>query len=124
MFKLKNSVAQEIVHHRMNEHEIGVTDLCGVNEKGTYYVHALYGKNPRIAALLNVHAYLHLFEHMYTTDNVMIFSSRKDGVLLTKDYGIELIAKGHDETYGFDWHGLMSPVKEILFSDTVVKLIS
>jgi hypothetical protein len=54
---------------------------------------------------------------------VLIFSSRKDGVLLTRDYGIELIDSGIDETFGFKWHGLMSPVEDILFSDTVVKLI-
>ena len=123
MFKIKNEVAQKVVRHQKSEYSITTSDLCGVNENGTYYVHALYGKNPKIAALLNVHAYLHLFKHMKTVDNVMIFSSRKDGVLLTKDYGIALIDKGRDETYGFDWHGLMSPVEDILFSDTVVKLI-
>jgi hypothetical protein len=60
---------------------------------------------------------------MKTTDNVLIFSSRKDGVLLTRDYGIELIDSGIDETFGFKWHGLMSPVEDILLSDTVVKII-
>jgi len=123
MFKIKNSVAEEVVHHRKYEHRISMEDLCGPNEKGTYYVHGLYGKNPKIAALLNVYAYLYLFEHMRTTDNVLIFSSRKDGVLLTKDYGIKLIDSGVDESYRFKWHGLMSPVEDILFSDTVVKLI-
>ena len=123
MFKLKNDVAESIVRHERNEYTLTIKDFCGQNEHGTFYVHALYGKNPKIAALLNVHAYIHLFKHMKTADNVMIFSSRKDGVLLTKDYGIELVAKGRDENYGFDWHGLMSPVEDILFSDTVVKLI-
>jgi len=123
MFKIKNSVAERIVTYTRGEHTITVEDLCHTDEAGTYYVHALYGKNPKIAAMLNVHAYLHLFEQMDVTDNVLIFSSRKDGVLLTKDYGIELIAKGYDETLGFEWHGLMSPVEDILFSDTVVKLV-
>jgi transcriptional regulator with XRE-family HTH domain len=123
MFKIKNSVAESVVRHKRNKYTLGVQDFCGPNEKGTFYVHALYGKNPKIAALLNVHAYIHLFKNMKTVDNVMIFSSRKDGILLTKDYGIELIAQGRDEKYGFDWHGLMSPVEDILFSDTVVKLV-
>ncbi|BAF71361.1 hypothetical protein SUN_0401 [Sulfurovum sp. NBC37-1] len=86
------------------------------------YVHALYGRSPKIAAELNVKAYLYLFVHMDTTDNVMIFSSRTDGVLLTKDYGIKVIASGEDEEYGFEWHGMLSPVEDILFSDTVLKL--
>jgi len=123
MFKIKNSVAENIVYHRRNEYTLTLDDLCDVKEHGTYYVHALYGKNPRIAALLNVKAYLYLFENIQYVDNVAIFSSRKDGVLLTKDYGIELVAKGKDETFGYVWHGLLSPVEDILFSDTVVKLI-
>jgi len=123
MFKIKNSVAEEIVTHKRGEHTVTMEDLCRTDEPGTYYVHALYGKNPKIAAILNVYAYIHLFEHMKTIDKVLIFSSRKDGMLLTKDYGIELIAKGYDETLGYTWHGLMSPVEDILFSDTVVKLV-
>jgi|GEM_PF-5167493 len=123
MFKIKNSVAEKIVRHHRNEYGITFEDLCAPTQKGTYYVHALYGKNPKIAALLNVQAYLHLFEQMQAVENVMIFSSRKDGMLLTRDYGIELIDKGKDSVYGFEWHGLMSPVEDILFSDTIVKLI-
>lgn len=60
---------------------------------------------------------------MDTIDNMMIFSTRTDGVLLTKDYGIKMLAQGKDEEYGFEWHGMLSPVEDILFSDTVLKLI-
>ncbi len=123
MLKIKNSVAQEIAHYKRSEFSLTKDDFCDVNENGTYYVHALYGRSPKIAAILNVKAYLHLFEHMDTTDNVMIFSTRTDGVLLTKDYGIKVIANGEDEQYGFDWHGMLSPVEDILFSDTVLKLV-
>jgi len=123
MLKIKNSVAREIAHYKRSEFSLTEDDFCDVDENGTYYVHALYGRNPKIAAILNVKAYLHLFEHMDTTDNVMIFSTRTDGVLLTKDYGIKVIANGEDEQYGFDWHGMLSPVEDILFSDTVLKLV-
>lgn len=123
LFKIKNSAAEEIAHHKRSELSLTEDDFCDVDEKGTYYVHALYGRSPKIAAVVNVEAYLHLFEHMDTVDNMMIFSTRTDGVLLTKDYGIKMVAKGKDEEYGFEWHGMLSPVEDILFSDTVLKLI-
>ena len=123
MLKLKNHVAEEIVHHRRSKFDIKEEDLCTPEEKGTYCIHAFYGKNPKIAALLNVKAYVHFFDHLSSIDNVMIFSSRADGVLLTKDYGIKMVAKGRDEAYDFNWYGMLSPVEDILFSDTVVKLI-
>jgi len=123
MFKVKNHVAKDIVYHRRNEHSLTTDDLCAENEKGTYYIHALYGKNLQIAALLNVKAYIHLYENLDFVENIAIFSSRNDGVLLTKDYGIKCVAKGKDVHFGFGWHGMLSPVEDILFSDTVVKLI-
>ena len=123
MVKIKNSVAKDIAHYQRSEFSLTENDFCTPNEPGTYYIHALYGRSPKIAALLNVEAYLHLFEQLQTTDNVMIFSTRTDGVLLTKDYGIKVLAKGEDEEYGFNWHGMLSPVEDILFSDTVLKLV-
>ena len=59
----------------------------------------------------------------HLNDIIMIFSTRTDGVLLTKDYGIEVVANGEDEVHDFKWYGMLSPVEEILFSDTVLKLI-
>ena len=123
MLKIKNAVAEDIAYHRRSELSLQEEDFCTANEKGTYYVHALYGCNPKIAALLNVEAYLYLFDHIGTIDNVMIFSSRTDGMLLTKDYGIQEVARGKDDVYGFEWHGMLSPVKDILFSDTILKLV-
>jgi transcriptional regulator with XRE-family HTH domain len=123
MFKVRNEIAEAIAHNRRSEFSITTEDLCNNDEQGSYYIHALYGRNPKIAAILNVKAYLHLFENLNTIDNIVIFSSRQDGVLLTKDYGIGMVAKGKDEQYGFDWYGMLSPVEDILFSDTVVKLI-
>jgi len=123
MLKLKNDVAEEIAHHRRSEFDLTSSDFCDVNESGTYYVHALYGRSPKIAAELNVKAYLHLFENLKYIDKVMIFSTRVDGVLLTKDYGIEIVDSGEDDEHGFKWYGMLSPVEDILFSDTVLKLV-
>jgi len=123
MLKLKNHVAEEIAHHKKSEFDLNKNDFCDIYENGTYYVHALYGRSPKIAAELNVKAYLHLLDHMNTVDNVMIFSSRTDGVLLTQDYGIKEVAHGVEKEFGFEWYGMLSPVEDILFSDTVVKLI-
>jgi hypothetical protein len=123
MLKIKNHTAEDIAHHRRSEFSLTEDDFCDPQEKGTYYVHALYGRDPNIAAELNVKAYLYLFENMEYIDNVMIFSSRVDGLLLTKDYGIQIIDNGEDDKYGFSWYGMLSPVEDILFSDTVVKLI-
>jgi len=123
MFKLKNSVAKEIAQNRRSEFDLGSDDFCDTHENGTYYVHALYGSNPQIAAQLNVEAYIYLLANLKHTDSIMIFSSRDDGVLLTKDYGIKIIDSGVSSVYGFEWHGMLSPVEDILFSDTVVKLI-
>jgi len=123
MLKLKNHVADEIVHNKRSEFDLKENDFCELNENGTYYVHALYGRNPKIAAELNVKAYLFLFENLKHTDNVMIFSTRTDGVLLTKDYGIKIVDSGEDDEYGFKWYGMLSPVEDILFSNTVLKLV-
>jgi transcriptional regulator with XRE-family HTH domain len=123
MLKIKNDTAEAIAYNWRSELSITEHDLCLPHEQGSYYIHALYGRNPKIAALLNVQAYLHLFDHLRSIDNVVIFSTRKDGVELTKDYGIEMVAKGKDEKFGFQWHGMLSPVEDILFSDTVVKLV-
>ena len=123
MLKVKNSTAEAIAHNRRSELSITADDLCTPEEKGSYYIHALYGQNPKIAAHLNVEAYLFLFDHLDTIDNIVIFSSRTDGVELTKDYGIAMVAEGKDEVFGFTWKGMLSPVEDILFSDTVVKLI-
>lgn len=111
MLKIKNHVAKEIAHHQRSEFSLTSDDFCDVSENGTYYIHALYGSNPNIAAILNVEAYLRLFKHMYSTDNIMIFSTRTDGVLLTKDYGIKIIASGRDKQYGLEWRGMLSPCR-------------
>ncbi len=122
MFKIKSSVAKDIAYHKRSEFLLTKEDFCSVDEIGSYYIHALYGCNQKIAALLNVKAYLYLFENIDMIDNVIIFSSRSDGVLLTKDYGISEVAYGKDEIYGFEWHGMLSPVEDVLFSDTVLRL--
>ena len=121
MLKIKSDTAEAIAYNRRSELSISESDLCLPNDTGSYYIHALYGRNPKIAALLNVHAYLHLLDNLDTIDDILIFSTRKDGVELTKDYGIKTVAQGKDETYGFKWHGMLSPVEDILFSDAVIR---
>jgi transcriptional regulator with XRE-family HTH domain len=123
MFKLKNERAQQLVHNQLNENLVTVDDLCDTEDFGSYYIHALYGVNPTIAALVNARAYLYLLDHQKNIDNVVIFSSRADGMRLARAYGIKVVAKGQNREYGFTWYGMQSPVEDILFSDTVLKLI-
>ncbi len=123
MFKLNNDAARRLVHNRLNENHIRETDLCPRSERGSYYIHALYGVNPTIAALLNTRAYLYLFDHLDSINTVSIFSSRKDGMRLARAYGIRTVARGKNTEFDFTWYGMQSPVVDILFSDTVLKLI-
>ena len=123
MFKVKNDVARDLTHNRINEHSITNEHCCGATVKGCYYIHALYGVNPTIAALLNSKAYIYLFDNMSGIDNIVIFSSRKDGLRLAKAYGIKTVAKGRNRKCNFTWHGMESPVEDILFSDTVLRLV-
>jgi hypothetical protein len=123
MFKLNNDAARLLVHNQLNENQITETDLCSRAEKGSYYIHALYGVNPTIAALLNTQGYLYLFDYMDVIDNICIFSSRKDGMRLARAYGISTVAQGKHRECNFTWYGMESPVEDILFSDTVLKLI-
>jgi len=121
MFKIRNSTAEAIAYNRRSEFSISQRDLCPPDDTGSYYIHALYGRSPRIAALLNVQAYLYLLDNLDTIDKILIFSTRKDGVKLTRDYGIRTVAQGKDGHYGFEWHGMLSPVEDILFSHTVLR---
>jgi transcriptional regulator with XRE-family HTH domain len=123
MFKLENDIAQNLIHNKISEFAITTNHLCKNNENGSYYIHALYGVNPTIAALVNSKAYLYMFDNMTSIDNVVILSSRKDGLRLAKAYGIRTVAKGKNKKYNFIWHGMDSPVEDILFSDTVLRLI-
>jgi transcriptional regulator with XRE-family HTH domain len=123
MFKLNPDAARHLVHNRLNENHINKTDLCPRGETGSYYIHALYGVNPTIAALLNTEAYLYLFDHMNSIDTISIFSSRKDGMRLARSYGITTIAHGKNKEFDFTWYGMQSPVEDILFSNTILKLI-
>ena len=123
MLKLKTEVARDIAYGKKSEFNITDNDICAELESGTYFIHALYGRSPKIAAELNVKAYLYLFENIDYIDNIMIFSTRTDGVLLTKDYGIKTVANGKNIAFGFQWHGMLSPVEDIIFSDTIIKLV-
>jgi transcriptional regulator with XRE-family HTH domain len=123
MYKVKSETTEKLVHNRLKERDLSKKDLCDVGEDGDYYIHALYGVNQTIAAMLNTETYIHLLHHIDTINNIVIFSSRKDGVRLAKAYGIQVVDKGEDTTYNLTWHGMCSPVEDILFSDTVLKLV-
>ena len=123
MYKVHSEVSKKIIEYRLKEHELSIQDLCPIDKKGDYYIHALYGVNPLIASILNVDTYLYLFDNIDTINNIVIFSSRKDGLRLAKAYGIEVIKSGEDMKYGVSWSGMRSPLEDILFSDTVLKLV-
>ena len=123
MFKLKSEAAHRLVHHHLDENQVSEEDLCSREERGSYYIHALYGVNPTIAALVSGRAYLYLFDNMATIETISIFSSRADGRRLARAYGIKTVAHGRHKECGFTWFGMQSPVEDILFSDTVLKLI-
>jgi len=123
MYKVPQKVSKALIHYKLKEKNLNYSDLCQPQEPGDYYIHALYGVNPMMAAMLNVETYLYLFDNINTINNIVIFSSRKDGVRLAKAYGIEVVESGEDLHYGINWSGMCSPVEEILFSDTVLKLV-
>ncbi len=123
MFKLNSDAARRLVHNQLSENRISTDDLCTEDERGSYYIHALYGVNPTIAALLNSRAYLYLYDQKKNIDTIVIFSSRADGRRLARAYGIRTVAWGKNREYDFSWYGMESPVADILFSDTVLKLI-
>ena len=123
MYKVPSEVSKRIINYEFKERDLAYSDLCPPNTPGDYYIHALYGVNPTMASILNVETYLYLFDNIKTINNIVIFSSRKDGVRLAKAYGIGVVKSGEDLHYGINWSGMSSPVEEILFSDTVLKLV-
>ena len=123
MYKIPQEVSKKLTNYELKEKDLSYNDLCKPQDSGDYYVHALYGVNPMMASMLNVETYLYLFDNINTINNIVIFSSRKDGVRLAKAYGIELVQSGEDLQYGINWSGMSSPVEDILFSDTVLKLV-
>jgi len=123
MYKVPSVVSKKILNYELKERDLSYSDLCSPKTSGDYYIHALYGVNPTMASILNVETYLHLFDNIDTINNIIIFSSRKDGVRLAKAYGIEVMKSGEDLHYGINWSGMCSPVEDILFSDTVLKLV-
>ena len=121
--KLKNSVTEDIVHHRRSLFSITVNDFCDAGTKGTYLILTLFARSGKVAALLNIEHYYHLIDHMNAIDNIAIFSRREDTVPMTRDYGIHLMTSGIDEDEGYQWYGLSAPLEDILFTDTVVEAI-
>jgi len=123
MLKINEESAEAIVHHRKSKYDISDEALSGKEERGSYIMMAIYASNPKYAMKLRTEAYLFLLENMATIKDFLIFSTRTNGTTMHHNYGIAEVAKGEDETYGFNWFGLCSPVEDILLSDTVIKLI-
>ena len=123
MYKLKPERSEKLIKYQLKEFQLTLEDLSQPHEIGDYYIHALYGVNPMIASILNVDTYLYLFDNIDTINDIVIFSSRRDGIRLAKAYGIEVAYTGEDLHYGISWSGMRSSVDDILFSDTVLKLV-
>ena len=123
MLKIKEESAEAIVRNRKSKYDIAPEALCSIAESGSYIMLAIYASNPKYAMKLRTEAYLFLLENIATIKDFLIFSTRTDGATMHKNYGIAEVAQGEDETYGFRWFGLRSPVEDILLSDTVIKLI-
>ena len=123
MLKINPDTAKAIAHNQKSKYDILPEDLCGTEEKGSYIVQAVYASNPKYAMLMKTKAYLFLLDNATAIKDLVIFSTRTDGELMSKNYGIKQVAEGIDEQYGFKWFGMLSPVEDVLFSDTVLKLI-
>jgi transcriptional regulator with XRE-family HTH domain len=118
--KIKNDVAEDIAFHRKIWFDLQENDFCNANENGTYFLVIFYARSPRIAAIMNVVFYRYLVENSKTVDKVLIYTTREDTILATKNYGIKMVKSGHDSVYGYKWYGMLSPLEDILFSSTVV----
>jgi len=123
MLKIKPETAVEIVHNQKSKYDILPQELCPQEETGSYIIQAVYASNPSYAMLLKTEAYLFLLEYIATSKDMAIFSTRTDGATMNKNYGIEQVEEGWNEEFGFKWFGMLSPVEDILFSDTILKLI-
>lgn len=123
LLKVKNTVAKDIAYHRRNATSLTPDDFCTPEEKGTYQIFAFFSRSGKVAALMNIAHYTYLIKNIQTIDNIMIFSTMKGIVDMTRDYGIKVLASGKDEEMGYDWHGLLSPLEDILFTDTIIQEI-
>jgi len=123
MLKIKAETAEAIAHDQRSKYDIRPDELCSSKEPGSYVILAVYASNAHYAMLMKTEAYLFLLDNIATVKDLVIFSTRTGGETMSRNYGIKQIAEGKDEQYGFKWFGLQSPVEDILFSDTVVKLI-
>ena len=123
MLKIKSETAVAIANNQKSKYDILHEELCSIEEAGSYIIQAVYASNPQYAMLLKTEAYLFLLDNMDTVKDLVIFSTRTDGATMSKNYGIRQVAEGKDEKYGFKWFGMLSPIEDVLFSDTVVKLI-
>ena len=120
ILKIKNDVAEDIAFHRKSPLTLSKNDFCAVEEKGTCFVFTFYARSPKIAAWLIVEHYRYFVQNSEFIDNVMIYTTRDDTMLATKNYGIKIVQSGKDPEYGVNWVGMLSPLEDILFSSKVV----
>jgi len=118
--KIKNDVAEDIAFHRKIWFDLEENDFCNTNENGTYFLAIFYARSPKIAAIMNIVFYRYLIENSKYIDNILIYTTREDTILATKNYGIEMVKSGHDSVHGYKWYGMISSLEDILFSSTVV----
>ena len=123
LIKLKNSVADDILYRRRTIYELGLDDFCDTQKNGTYLSLTLFARSAKVAALLNIQHYLHLIDHMSTVDKIALSGIREDIVTMTKEYGVQLVARGEDKKNNYRWYSLSAPLEDILFSDTLVEAI-
>jgi len=123
MLKIKPETAAAIAHNQRSKYDIRADELCSTEETGSYIILAVYASNVHYAMLMKTEAYLFLLDNVATVKDLVIFSTRTDGKIMSRNYGIKQLAEGIDAQYGFKWFGMLSPVEDILFSDTVLKLI-
>jgi len=123
LLKVSLDLAQKVIQNEQSVFSITSDDLLSLEEDGTYLVHTIFGINTEIVAMLSVKAMLFLLEQRKKITNIAALIMRKDDKTLSMFYGSRVVAQGFDKTYGYKWYGTLTPFSEILFSNTVVKMI-
>ncbi|SFV51165.1 hypothetical protein MNB_SV-6-1458 [hydrothermal vent metagenome] len=123
IIKIKNSVAEDIALHRRSVFTLKRDDFCKPEERGSCFLLTMYARSPKIASSLVTEHYKYLVENSEFIDNILIYTTRDDTLLATKNYGIEIVGSGRDTEYGFTWHGMLSPLEDILFASKIVERI-
>jgi len=123
MLKISSQLAKQVIQNKQSVFSIVTEDLLLLEKKGTYLVHTFFGMNSQIMAMLTVKAMLFIFEQRKSIENIAMHTTRKDGMKLTRLYENSIVSEGFDSKYNYKWYGMLTPVEEVLFSDTTAKMI-